>query len=440
MAAWRTWSVLVGMLAPVMAFGQTYNLSEAPTSGECYRINVATALNGSMKISQDGKESAIKLSAKNEHVFLERVLSAGKGVVRKSARYYEIAAASGDIGEAKFQRGLRDERRLIVAQRIDDNLLSYSPAGPLTRQELEVVAEHFDTLHLTGILPGKEVAIEDSWKVPNATVQALCLFDGLISQNLTAKLKGVKDGNAVIAIEGKSNGIELGAAVELEIKATVQYDLLNHRIVSLEWKQKDSRKPGPASPAVDVESTTTLKRALLADEPKELSKAALAGVPQEDEPNELLKQLQFKDPSGRYSMIHSRDWHIVGQTDNHLVLRLLDRGDFIGQATVAVWKKADAGKHLSADDFKKIVSESPGWEMEEIVDSGEVPTEEGRWIYRVTAKGELDGTKVVQNFLLLAGPKGDQVIVTFTVRPANAAKLGTRDVALVNALDFAAKK
>jgi len=431
---------VVVLLLPVTGFGQSCNLTEAPKAGECFRISIATTLDGSMKISQEGKVNTIKLSAKNEHLFLERVLVGEQGVIRKSARSYETASCRGEVGGEKMERGLREERRLIVAQRFDDNLLCYSPPGPLTRSELEVVAEHFDTLRLTGILPGKEVEVEEGWKISNSTAQALCLFDGLISHDLTGKLKEIKDGNAIIAIEGRANGIELGASVELEIKATAQFDLLNHRIIALEWKQKDSRKPGPASPASDIESTTTLKRTLLADEPKELSKAALAGVPQEKDPIDLLKQLTYKDPAGRYSMIHARDWHVVGQTENHLVLRLLDRGDFVAQATIAFWTKAQPGKHLAIDDFKKLVSESTGWEMEEVVDAGEVPSYEDRWLYHILAKGDLDGSKVVQNFLLLASPEGDQVIVTFTMKPANAAKLGTRDVALVNAIEFKSKK
>src|SRR5262249_18249875 len=164
---------------------------------------------------------------------------------------------------------------------------------------------------------------------------------------------------------------------------------------------------------------------------KELSKASLVGVPQEDDPPELLKLLQHKDHRDRYAFLHTRDWHAVGQTDQHLVLRLLERGDFVAQATITAFKKEEPGKHIAGDDFKKLIAESPGWEMDEIAEAGEVPTDEGRFVYRVTAKGALEGTKVVQNFILLAGPKGDQVIVTFTMKPANVAKIGTRDLALV---------
>ncbi len=438
MAFWRTMNFVALLLTPAVSFGQAHDLTEAPRAGECFKVTIETTVTGAIKPAAD-KEKTIALSAKNEHAILERVLTADKGVVRKAARYYEKALSEAEIAGEKVRRVLRDERRLVVAQRIDDQPLCYSPAGPLMQPEIELITEHFDTLHLTGLLPGKENAIDDKWTIGNASVQALCLFEGLISQDLTGKLTEVKDGLAVIAVEGTASGVELGAAVKLDIKATVRFDLLNHRLVALEWKQKDTREQGPASPASDMESTTVLKRSLLTEEPMELSKASLVGVPADDDPPELLKLVLHKDHKGRYSFFHTRDWRMTGQTEHHLVLRLLERGDFIAQATITAWRKEPAGQHMDADEFKKQVAASPNWEMEEIVEAGETPTDEGRYAYRITAKGAQDGIKVVQEFILLAGPQGDQVVVTFTMKSGNAAKIGTRDLALVNAIAFPKK-
>ena len=100
----------------------------------------------------------------------------------------------------------------------------------------------------------------------------------------------------------------------------------------------------------------TLKREPLAAPPAELADAAPAG-----DPTPLMTALRYADPRGRYQFVYPREWHITGQTDSHLVLRLIDRGEFVTQATVSVWKKADPGKHATAEEFKKAVNESPGW-------------------------------------------------------------------------------
>jgi hypothetical protein len=52
----------------------------------------------------------------------------------------------------------------------------------------------------------------------------------------------------------------------------------------------------------------------------------------------------------------------------------------------------------------------------------------------------MDGLKVVQNFYIVAGPGGDQVVLAFTMTPTQAEKLGTRDLALVQGIDFMRKR
>jgi hypothetical protein len=304
---------------------------------------------------------------------------------------------------------------------------------------LEVVSEHFDTLHLAGILPGKEVSVGDTWKTDSGVAQSICLFDGLISHTLTGKLKQVADGMAIIGIEGTAKGIENGALADLTIAAEVRFDVSKKRIVRVEWKQKDVRDQGPVTPAAEVETTTVVKREPLDAAPDELGPAAVATVPLDDEPPSQMRSLLHRDPKNRYQFLYARDWHIVGQTDHHLVMRLLDRGDFIAQATITQWQSAGAGKHMSPAEFEKLAADGTGWKGEEVLERGEVPTDTGRWIYHTTARGELEGSKVVQNFYVVADANGDQVIVTFTMRPAAAPRLGTRDLAIVNAIDAVKK-
>jgi len=421
------------------AFGQTVNLSEPVREGDCFRLVATTSLTGVLKVSRDGKATQLKIAAKNEHDFLERSLATDKGVIQKSARHYHKAHSRATIDGEVVERNLSADRRLIVAQRTGDSLFCYSPSGPLNRSDLEVVSEHFETLHLTGLLPAKEVRVGDTWKLESSVAQSLCLFDGLISHELKATLKEATASNATIVLEGTAKGIENGAMATLTISASFQLDLIKKRIVSVEWKQKDVRDQGPASPAAEIESTTTLKRELLASEPEELLVGKLAGVPMGNDVPVAMKSLLHKDPRGRFQFLHERDWQLVGQTDYHVIMRLMDRGDFVCQTTITPWKNAGVGKHMTADEFEKLVEAGTGWKMEKMLERGEVPTDGGRWIYRVSANGELEGAKVVQNFYIVASPNGEQMILTFTMRPNNAERLGTRDLAVVNAIDFPMK-
>jgi hypothetical protein len=245
----------------------------------------------------------------------------------------------------------------------------------------------------------------------------------------------VQDGAAVFSVTGKAGGIELGAPVELTVTATGRFDLLSKRLVALEWKQKDVRGQGPASPAVEVEVTTRLTRAALPETPRELNTVALSSVPAEDAPPALVTLLSHRDAKGRFKLLYPREWRVVGSTEDQTVFRLMDHGDFVAQATLTPWKSAEPGKHLAPEEFKALMAQTPGWEMEEVVEESVVPSDAGRWIYRVTTRGKMEDTKVVQTFYLIAWPSGEQLVAAFTMKTSHVNKVGTRDVALVNAID-----
>jgi hypothetical protein len=393
-------------------------------------------LTGEMKVRRDDKETALKMDAAATHAFLERILNVGSdGLPDKSARLYEKANALITVGGDRSERALRPQRRLFVAQRHKDQLLAYSPAGPLTQQELELSSEHFDTLALPGLLPGKPVTVGDTWKVPNAVVQALCNFEGLTEQDLSCKLEEVKNQVARVTLSGAATGIDLGALVKLSVQATYDYDLTAKRLARLEWKQKDERNQGPANPATSVQSTITLTRSAV-ELPAALTDVALVSVPQGFDVPLPLTQLEYHDAKSRFDLIYSRDWQTVSQSEEHVVMRLLERGDFVAQVTLTPWTKAEKGKHLSPEEFQEAMENTPGWEAEQELQTGEVPAEGGRWIYRISALGQLDGVKVMQNFYLIAGPSGEQIVVVFTFPPKQADRLGTQDLAMVANIEF----
>ncbi len=293
---------------------------------------------------------------------------------------------------------------------------------------------------MTGLLPGKAVAVGDTWKVNNSAAQALCHFDGLTDQDLVCKLEEVKDKVARVSVTGPANGIELGARVKLKITATYTFDLEAKRLTWLEWKQTDERDQGPANPALTATTTTTLTRKPI-ERPDSLADGALAAVPQHYKVPESLLVVEYRHPKGKFELNYARDWQVVGEPQERLILRLLERGDFVAQATITPWAPAEKGRHLSADEFKAAMNATPGWEPEKELQAGEVPAGgDGRWVYRVSMLGKADGVAVLQNFYLVAGPNGDQVVVAVTLTPKKAEQLGGRDLALAGSIEFPAAK
>jgi hypothetical protein len=416
---------------------QTYSLAETVKPGDCFHILLEMNLKGELRVSREGKQRALMQTASATHEYGERILNLdAAGLPDKSARIYEKAKATITVAEISSVLALRGERRLLVAQHLPQGgTFCYSPVGPLYHDEMELT-DHFDTLVLTGLLPGRAVKLEETWKVANPAVLALCHFEGLTEQDLVCKLLDVKDNVARVSVTGTAQGIELGALVKLTIDAVYRFDLKDKRLTWMEWKQKDEREQGPASPSASVQVTTTIKRAAIAT-PESLSDVALVSAPGgKDPPPPQMTQLHYIDPKSRFELVHGREWQLSGRTDDYLVLRLLERGDFVAQVTISPWTQADKGKHMAPEEFAEEMGRTPGWNMDKELQAGEVPSEKGRWTYRISALGTLDGTEVMQNFYLVAGPNGDQVVLVFTMTPKQADRLGSRDLSLAGSIDF----
>src|SRR5207247_1587507 len=100
---------------------------------------------------------------------------------------------------------------------------------------------------------------------------------------------------------------------------------------------------------------TTMKRTPVeAEDVPELGDYPLVKV--EPMPPPSLTKLVYADPQGRYQLVYERDWHIVGRSEQQLVLRLMDRGDFVAQLTITPWKKAAPGKHIGEEEFKEAMA------------------------------------------------------------------------------------
>lgn len=418
------------------AVAQSVTLSEDGLVGKHFRVTTDMNLTGEMKILQDDKSLTFRQAANARHEFIERILEVHKGLASKSARVYRQAEAVISSGDARSERHFRPERTFMVCQRIDEQPFCYCPkeTHTLTREEIEL-SQHFDSLAVSGLLPGRQVKVGDSWEIANLAVQSLCYLDGLTSHDLKGTLDAVNSDQARITVTGVVNGIDLGAAVKLGVQAECVYDVKVGRIVELTWKQTDEREPGPLSPELKLKLTTTVKRTPI--EPvNELNDFALVPIPTTPKPPESLTRVAYIDPDGRFELTHGRDWQAVARTSKHLVLRLLERGDFVAQATLTPWKKAEAGSHLSADEVKQALENTPGWEEDETLEAGEIDSNNDNFIYRIAAAGTLNEVKVVQYFYLVAGPQGDQLLLTFTLAPAQTQKLAAQDLELVRGIAY----
>ena len=116
---------------------------------------------------------------------------------------------------------LRPALSLLVAERTaDGTVVVVSPAGPMTRAELELVQGLGDPLVLVDLLPAKGVLKGETWKLPNSAVFALTDYDALKSSTLEATLEQIDSSAARIRIKGQVQGSARGGAGRSPVMAS----------------------------------------------------------------------------------------------------------------------------------------------------------------------------------------------------------------------------
>jgi hypothetical protein len=418
---------------------QSVNLTEAPLEQRSVRNELTMTLEGTVTVKQNDKDVAFPHRASAKHVFLERFLEVKDGVADKAARFYTTAESAIRFNNnAADQRSLREPRAFMVAQRTKDKIVSYSPKGALTRAEVELT-EHFDTMAVAGLLPGKMIEVGKTWTIPNRVALALCDLEGLLQHDLEAKLESVEGGIAHVKIVGKAQGVDQGAEVSLLINAHFDFDVKQQRIVALEWKQTDDRKQGPIGPAVSADMTIKLTRTPI-ETPEQLSDNALVPIPGGAVPPSELTNVVHQDAKKRFTLSYPRDWHVVSDS-TQLVMRLIDRGDLISQATVSPWKKVDPASVMKLDEFAELMAKTPSWQEDKEIERRVVNMKGLHTVYRVASSGLLstgsaEGVRTVQYFYLMVSNRGEQLIVTFSMTPQQVQRFGDRDLELVRDLVF----
>jgi hypothetical protein len=412
-------------------------LRPAARIGDSGRVVVALEAEGTFReaLPQGGTEKAepprprrLKVQTRTE--FAERIVTLdADGRPARVARWVTQAAAALN-GEIRTRAtATRPEVALLVAERRDESVVVFSPAGPLTRSELEVVEAVGDPLALTGLLPDRPVVRGDHWRVGGDAVRGLSGYDALAANALDASVESLDATAAIIRLKGEIRGAALGGAGTIACEGTLRFDRAAGQIVRLDVTRRETRKAGPVEEGLDITSTLTVERQAIAT-PAALSDAVIAALPRDRDPEREL--LILMAPDGKYTLKHDRDWHIYWDDTRLTVLKRLDHGEVIAQCNLNVGPKVPPGKHQHPDQFRDDVRRALGARFDRFVGAGEVEGDPaGGFRYKVAVQGRQGDVGILWDYYLIAGPDGDQVLATFTHAVAQESAFGGQDARLV---------
>jgi hypothetical protein len=384
---------------------------------------------------KDKEAKSLALRVETRFGFAERVLTAEpEGPARRVARRV-IQAASAINGEVRpIASQVRPEVSLLVAERREGRVVAFSPGGPLTRSELELVEGAGDPLCLAALLPEKPVAVGQKWTVGDEAARSLSGYDALALNRLEATLESCDDETARVGLNGQVRGAALGGEGAIKFAGWLVFDRKAGLVTRLEANRGEARKPGPVEAGLEMKSTLTVDRREV-DPPPELGDEALAGVPTQPAPH--LELLLFSPPDGKYTLLHDRDWHTFWDDARQTVLKRLDHGEVVAQCNLAAGPDAGKGRHQDLGQFRDDLRQALGRRFDRIVGAGEVDgAPAGGFRYRVEAQGHEGDVELRWYYYLIASPEGDQLLATFTLAQAQAKRFGDQDLRMIGSLEW----
>jgi hypothetical protein len=293
-----------------------FRLEEAFAAGHTYRTNVQVKIAGNLVLpTEKGKQAqSATLAGASRLTFDERVLEPAEASSLRTIRTYREVQFKRTLGTQTQDAGIRPSVRRMVVIRKGEQRAPFSPDGPLTWGEIDVVrTDVFTPTLVPGLLPGAAVKPGQSWKATAAAVTELTSMQKIESGDLTVEFAGETrvDGKrmARLRISGTITGVNEDGPNRQTLDGTAFFDLDANLLTYLSIRGAHELLDGASGRSVGaINGHFIMTRTPLAEVPADLSDASLRGLTLI--PNSENTLLLYDDPALGVRFLYPRAWRV----------------------------------------------------------------------------------------------------------------------------------
>ena len=415
---------------------KTYNLTSSRTKDATDFVEISLELAGKAKqVTNDQKEIEEKLEMKAGFRYEERFLSDAvnpRSKLKSVRNYTSPSRAIIRVGSVESMPELDRKHNVIVCEIDGKKTTMFSPQGALKSEQVMLVEGILgNTLSIDMLLPGKEVKIGDSWKIPNEAIYSLLDVDAISNQDLEATLTSVANDLAIVEIVGDMEGAYLGALSEMHIRAAkYQFDLKTGRINWYAISMSEERSISDVGPGLDIVALLQVKISPL-DQPKVLTDEYLANYSLEPVGDELL--IRYDGGEGPWRFHFARNWYIIEDVKGNSILRMLnDAGELVAQCSMVSMPPVETKSPTLLADFSEDLKKGLGDSFGSIASADERVNAAGYNELRVIIDGAVDDLLLRWVYYLLTDNRGNQSVVVFVIHPDKMRQFGTADEQIID--------
>ncbi len=410
-------------------------LQNAAAKDGTVRVEVVVEAAGQLTFREKEELKSLPTSVAARLAYEEKRLAASADGAQRSARTYRTAEAKIQVDKTAQEPKLAAERNLLIVESTEAQPLLFSPLGPLTTDELELLQVPFNSLLVDGLLPNRAVSIGDTWTHDAALLTSLLNLDAVNGSDVSSKLVEISEDSARIEFQGSVQGALGGVATDFELTGRYKFDLNTKRVAWLAALLKEKRSIGHVEPGV---TATTRVQMLITPtaEPEDLHAANLRDLPLDPQPE--LVRLSYASVPGKFRLEHDRRWHVMTDAREVLSLRMVDRGELIAQCNVRSITLPDPERRPTLSQFQADVRRSLDAHFRQFAKIGESQNSLGQTIFRAEAVGTVQELEIHWIYYLVCDPTGRQVVLAFTVEEPMLERLEDGDAEIVSTVRFLA--
>ncbi len=291
-------------------------LQEDFSPGRNYRTDVQVKIDGKLALpAEKGKQpQTTSLAGASRLTYDERVLEPDNVGSQKTIRAYREVEFKRVIGNQTQEAGIRPSVRRMVVIRSGEQRAPFSPDGPLTWGEIDVVrTDVYNPTVIPGILPAGPVKPGQSWKATAGAVIELTAMqkveDGGLTVEFTGETQVAGKQMARLRITGTVRGINEDGPNRQTIEGTAFFDLSAKLVTYLSIRGTHELLDGTTGRTVGViNGQFIMSRSPLIQLPADLSDGSLRGLTLKPDAENAL--LLYDDPLLGVRFLYPRGWRV----------------------------------------------------------------------------------------------------------------------------------
>lgn len=404
------------LLAALMSVGPAAGQDAVPLvdrfdPAEAYRVEVKGSVSGRLTApTEPGKPPKVVSMAGTSHtLYDERPLPPDDTRTDRVARIYRDVQIRRTVGDREQEAGVRPPvRRMVVLRSDGGKKAPFSPDGPLTWGEIDVVrTDLFVPALVPGLLPPNPVRPGDRWPLTAAAVADLTDLDPVDEGGLTGTFAGVValDGRryAKLTVAGTVKGVTEDGPARQKLDGLAYYDLAAGRLTYLsltggrELLGSDGKTVvGRTDGKLTLTRTTTRPAAELA----ELADAALRDADRRPTPENTL--LLYDNPDLGVRFVHPRRWRVGAVQGKQVTLEEAHGGGIL--ITVEPPDRVPTAAQFLSETEAFLKGQK--W----AVSATDPPARAAAGLDRFGLDAEVNKERVRMEYAVLAGPDGGATV------------------------------